>query len=27
VKIKNHSVSVATADIRNFISEWESASK
>ncbi len=23
VKIKNHSVSVATADIRNFISEWE----
>lgn len=27
VKIKNHSVSVATADIRNFISEWESTSK
>lgn len=27
VKIKNHSVSVASADIRNFISEWESAGK
>jgi len=25
VKIKNHSVSVATADIRSFISEWERA--
>lgn len=27
VKIKNHSVSVATADIRNFITKWERASK
>lgn len=25
VKIKNHSVSVASADIRNFISQWESS--